>query len=158
MRKGNLFLVSGLISIVFFSCKEEKAASQDQPLESFRGEVAATPVRTAKAERKTFDYLINASGKIEAVDQIMVVAERSGYLDELSVKEGDYVEKGKILARMDQTESQIKLEKARIGLKNAKVAYQSEAFNFPTILNDSIDSRKREIEDFLMVKSGQYAA
>jgi RND family efflux transporter MFP subunit len=157
MRKSNLFLVLGFISI-FFSCKEEKEASQDQPLETFRAEVAATPVRTAMVEKKTFDYLINASGKIEAVDQIMVVAERSGYLDELSVKEGDYVEKGKTLAQMDQTESLIKLEKARIALKNAMITYQSEAFNFPTILNDSTDLRKQEIEEYLMVKSGQYAA
>jgi len=158
MNLKSLFFTALFLLPFVFSCKEEKSASQDQPLESFRGEVAATPVRIAKAERKTFDYLINASGKVEAVDQIMVVAERSGYLDELTVKEGDYVERGKILARMDQTESLIKLEKARIGLKNAKVAYQSEAFNFPTILNDSIDARRREIEDFLMVKSGQYAA
>jgi len=155
--KSLLFTAVFLLPFVF-SCKEEKSASQDQPLESFRGEVAATPVRTAKAEKKTFDYLINASGKVEAVDQIMVVAERSGYLDELTVKEGDYVERGKILARMDQTESSIKLEKAKIGVKNAIVTYQSEAFNFPTILNDSTDLRKLEIEEYLMVKSGQYAA
>ncbi|WP_373522152.1 efflux RND transporter periplasmic adaptor subunit [Aquiflexum sp.] len=158
MNLKSLFFTTLFLLPIVFSCKEEKSASQDQPLESFRGEVAATPVRTAKAEKKTFDYLINASGKVEAVDQIMVVAERSGYLDELTVKEGDYVERGKILARMDQTESLIKLEKAKIGVKNAIVTYQSEAFNFPTILNDSTDLRKLEIEEYLMVKSGQYVA
>jgi membrane fusion protein (multidrug efflux system) len=128
MNLKSLFFTALFLLPFVFSCKEEKSASQDQPLESFRGEVAATPVRTAKAEKKTFDYLINASGKVEAVDQIMVVAERSGYLDELTVKEGDYVERGKILARMDQTESSIKLEKAKIGVKNAIVTYQSEAY------------------------------
>ncbi len=158
MQHIRLLVIFIFLIPICMSCTEEKEASQDQPLESFRAEVAATTVRTAMVEKKTFDYLINASGKIEAVDQIMVVAERSGYLDELSVKEGDYVEKGKTLAQMDQTESQIKLEKARIALKNAMITYQSEAFNFPTILNDSTDLRKQEIEEYLMVKSGQYAA
>ena len=54
MRRVPVFLFA-LVLIVCASCKEEKTESQDQPLEAFRGEVAATPVRIAKAEKRTFD-------------------------------------------------------------------------------------------------------
>ncbi|MCH6200311.1 efflux RND transporter periplasmic adaptor subunit [Aquiflexum sp. LQ15W] len=157
MRFVHLFLFA-LVLIVSASCKEEKAESQDQPLEAFRGEVAATPVRIATAEKRTFDYLINASGKIEAAEQVKVIAERPGYLIELTVKEGDFVEKGKILARLDQTESLLNLEKAKIELKNAEVNYKSEILSFESIMNSGDTDRITQVQEQLKAKSGLFSA
>jgi RND family efflux transporter MFP subunit len=157
MRPSIIFLFVYVL-IVSSSCKEEKAESQDQPLEAFRGEVAATPVKIAKAEKRTFDYLINASGKIEASEQIMVVAERPGYLIELTVKEGDLVEKGKILARLDQTESLLNLEKANIELKNAVATYRSEILSFESIMNSGDADRIAQVQEQLKAKSGLFSA
>lgn len=150
------FLV--IATLVFISCKEEEGKSQDQPLDSFRAEVSATPVRVAQAERKSFDYLINATGKMEALEQIKISAERSGILELMQIGEGDFVEKGRILARLDLRESQLKLEKAKIALKNAEVNYQSEALSFSEVFQGNDEKRKKEIEDYLKVKSGLYAA
>jgi membrane fusion protein (multidrug efflux system) len=157
MRRVPVFLFA-LVLIVSASCNEEKAESQDQPLEAFRGEVAATPVRIAKAEKRTFDYLINASGKIEAAEQVKIIAERPGYLIELTVKEGDFVEKGKILARLDQTESLLNLEKAKIELKNAEVNYKSEILSFESIMNSGDTDRIAQVQEQLKAKSGLFSA
>jgi len=157
MRFVPLFLFAFVLMLTA-SCKEEKAESQDQPLESFRGEVAATPVRIAKAEKRTFDYLINASGKIEAAEQVKIIAERPGYLIELSVKEGDFVEKEKTIARLDQSESLISLEKAQIELKNAQVTYQSEILSFESIMNSGDADRITQIQEQLKAKSGLFSA
>ncbi|MCS4436581.1 efflux RND transporter periplasmic adaptor subunit [Aquiflexum gelatinilyticum] len=157
MRFVHLFLFVFLL-FVSISCKEEKAESQDQPLEAFRGEVAATPVRIAKAEKRTFDYLINASGKIEAAEQVKIIAERPGYLIELTVKEGDFVEKGKILTRLDQTESLLNLEKAKIELKNAEVNYKSEILSFESIMNSGDTDRITQVQEQLKAKSGLFSA
>jgi RND family efflux transporter MFP subunit len=157
MRRVPVFLFA-LVLIICASCKEEKGESQDQPLEAFRGEVAATPVRIAKAEKRTFDYLINASGKIEAAEQVKIIAERPGYLIELTVKEGDFVEKGKILARLDQTESLLNLEKANIELKNAKAIYQSEILSFESIMNSGDADRIAQVQEQLKAKSGLFSA
>lgn len=147
-----------LIILFIFSCSEEKAESNEQPMDSFRNEVEATPVRVAMSEKRTFDYLINASGKIEALDQIKVIVERPGYLTELEVKEGDYVEKGKVLARLDQTESLFKLEKAKINLKNAEATYQSEILSFDGIFTSGDSARIIPVRDQLMAKSGLFTA
>ena len=58
-------LILGLWALSLTSCSEDKADSQEIPSESFRNEVAATEVRVATAERKSFDYLINATGKLD---------------------------------------------------------------------------------------------
>lgn len=147
-----------LLSFWFLSCKEEDKKNQDQPLEAFRAEVSATPVRVAKAEQKDFDYLIQATGKMEAIEQVKVAAEKSGYLQGLQVKEGDMVQKGTVLATLDQEESKLKLERAKINLKNARVNYESEALSFSTSINGGTHPNQVEIEDYLKVKSGLYAA
>ena len=143
---------------ILFSCKEEEGKNQDQPLEAFRAEVSATPVRVAQAERRSFDYLINATGKIEAVEQVKITAERSGILELAQLKEGDFVEKGKVLARLDLRENQLKLEKAKIALKSAEVNFRSEALSFSEVFEGTDENRIREMEDFLKIKSGLYAA
>ncbi len=140
------------------SCGEKTASNQDQSLESFRGEVAATPVHISQAEQKTFDYLINASGKVESSEQVIVVAERSGYLTELSIKEGDFVNKGAVIARMDQHESLIKLERAGIQQKNANATYRSEMLSFENLIRSEDSLRGAEILDQLKAKSGLLTA
>ena len=156
MRRSLCFVLPFVLGLL--SCGEEKTASQDQPLESFRAEVAATPVKVAQSERKTFDYLINASGKMEALEQVKVIVERAGFLQELTVKEGDVVEKGKILARLDQSEAQIKLERAKIALKNAEANFRSDLLSFETILKSGDKEKIAQVEDQLKTKSGLYLA
>ncbi|MFT7203613.1 MAG: membrane fusion protein (multidrug efflux system), partial [Algoriphagus sp.] len=59
--KNYIRLLFACLLIFTFSCKEETEKVEEAPTESFRNEVAATEVRTAAAERKSFDYLINAT-------------------------------------------------------------------------------------------------
>jgi hypothetical protein len=82
-----------LFTIVLFACSEAKEDSQEIPSESFRNEDSATEVRTATAERKRVDYLINATGKLEALSEVKALVEQEGYLDK--VHEIELVQKKK---------------------------------------------------------------
>ncbi len=158
MSHRRLFFMAALLLGSVFSCEEEKKESEEIPKDSFRAEVSATPVRVALAEQRTFDYLINATGKIDAVDQVKVVIQRQGILNELNVKEGDFVEKGTILARLDESETKFRLEKAQIQLKNAQASFDSEILSFESIMNSDDLDRKSNLVDQLKAKSGLFAA
>lgn len=158
MNQNRLIFIGTLFLMTVLSCEQEKSESQDQTLESFRGEVAATPVNVATAEQRSFDYLINASGKLEAVNQVKIVVQRRGILDELYVKEGDFVEKGKILARLDDSNIQFNLEKAKIQKKNAEANYQSEILSFQTLMESSDTAKISRIQDQLKAKSGLFTS
>ncbi|MFC5192295.1 biotin/lipoyl-binding protein [Algoriphagus aquatilis] len=95
-----------LISGAMFACSEAKEDSQEIPSESFRNEVAATEVRTATAERKSFDYLINATGKLEALSEVKALVEREGYLEKVQILEGQFVQKGQVIATLDHREAE----------------------------------------------------
>lgn len=158
MKHLRLFCIAAALLTTTISCEDEKKESQEIPTESFRGEVAATPVRVAQAEQRTFDYLINATGKIDALDQVKIVTQRGGILSELNVKEGDYVEKGKILAKLDDSEAQFRLEKSKIALKNAQATFDSEILSFNSIMSSEDTLRKTSLVDQIKAKSGLFSA
>src|SRR5690554_1618128 len=143
---------------VLLSCGEETEAYQDIPLESFRNEIEATPVRVGLSERRSFDYLINASGKVEAREQVKVVVERQGYLAELLVGEGDRVAAGQVLARLDNSESSFQLEKAEARLRDARVQYNSDILSFPGIMESGDTLQRAVIEEQIRSSSGLFMA
>src|SRR5690554_2301809 len=98
------FYPSFFLLLALLSCEAETATQQELPMDSFRNEVEATMVSVAQSERRSFDYLVNASGKMEARDQVKAVVERFGYLLDLAVSEGDKVESGQVIARLDPSE------------------------------------------------------
>jgi membrane fusion protein, multidrug efflux system len=102
-----------LLSVVLFACSEAKEDSQEISSENFRNEISATEVRTATAERKSFDYLINATGKLEALSVVKVLVEWEGYLEKVQVLEGQFVQKGQVIATLDRREADFTLEKGQ---------------------------------------------
>lgn len=157
MKKLNLKLL-GFLAIIIFSCQSSEEKESEAPAESFRNEVAATAVRTATAQRKSFDYLINATGKLEAGSEVMAVIEKAGYLAEVNVKQGQYVKKGDVLASLDPTEAQLSLEKTRIGLRNANAEYESMKMGFESLYQSENKEQIQLVDEQLRAKSGLFLA
>lgn len=61
----------------------------------------ATPVRVAPASRIDAPVTISASGVVEPVQTVAVTAQVSGSLQQVLFKEGDFVQKGQLLFRID---------------------------------------------------------
>lgn len=143
---------------IFYSCGEPEETNEEVPMETFRDEVQATTVRVSQSETKSFDYLINATGKIEAANEVMVIVERSGYLIELEVEEGQKVQAGQILARLDKTDSQMEWERAQVEMRSATAEYQSRriAADVETTLIDTLQRSERD--EFWKASSGLLTA
>ena len=60
------------------------------------------------------------SGPIKAVNSAFVKARVSGELQDLLVREGDYVKAGQVIARVDSTEYQARLRQAQQQAQSAK--------------------------------------
>jgi multidrug efflux pump subunit AcrA (membrane-fusion protein) len=83
--------------------------------------VAATEVRTATAERKSFDHLINATGKLEALSEVKAIVEQEGYLEKLPIHEGKFVQKGQGIATLDRPDAVFSSEKGKYNPSQAFV-------------------------------------
>jgi RND family efflux transporter MFP subunit len=153
MKISNTFCFCAL-ALLFFSCSKAEESSQEIAAESFRNEVAATEVRVANAERKSFDYLINATGKLEAQSEAKMIIEQDGYLDDVLVLDGQLVSKGQVLARLNPMEAEFRLEKAKIALIKAKAEYEVLKIDFYGVLQSKDPAIVRAVEEKIKVNSG----
>lgn len=61
----------------------------------------AVLITTAKVEKQEFNRFVEIQGSVQADDFIDVSAETSGRITHLAVKEGQYVKRGQLIAKLD---------------------------------------------------------
>ncbi|MFN7677943.1 MAG: efflux RND transporter periplasmic adaptor subunit [Cyanobacteriota bacterium] len=75
---------------------------------------------TVQARSGSLPGVVTASGELDAMERVNVSPKRQGQLLELLVEEGDRVEKGQPLARMDAGDLQDRLDELRANLLSAR--------------------------------------
>ncbi len=79
---------------------------------------------TIAAESGKLPGLISSSGELQAERSVNVSPERQGLLEELYVEEGDVVEKGQVLAKMDSGDFPFRLDELRADFEKQKSSYE----------------------------------
>ena len=93
------------------------------------GSIACTPGDTKEAEQQLVEVkrgdlmiTVSGSGTIEVLDERKLAFSSSGRIDEIYVDEGDKVNKGDALARLDTSALELALTQAKVALVQAGVA------------------------------------
>ncbi|MEO1248579.1 MAG: HlyD family efflux transporter periplasmic adaptor subunit [Pseudomonadota bacterium] len=76
-----------------------------------------------QAQTRLPEGIVSANGRIEA-DQLNVATKRAGRVVEVTVDEGDMVDAGQALARMDTAETEAQLKRAEAEVRRAERAKQ----------------------------------
>ena len=79
------------------------------------------PVAVVQAEPQSARPTLTLYGRIEAPDQVRASAPVAGRLAEVAVRDGDYVEAGALLARLDPRDLQPRVERARADLERERL-------------------------------------
>jgi membrane fusion protein (multidrug efflux system) len=82
----------------------------------------AVPVGTVYAEKQPIAQMRDFVGRIEATDRVEIRARVKGYLEEVLFKEGDIVQKGAPLYRIEKGLFQADVENAQGALERTKAA------------------------------------
>ncbi len=80
----------------------------------------AVRVAVEKVERRTIIETVSANGKIQPAKDVKISPYISGEVIELTVKEGDYVHKGQMLAKIDPQIYISNYDRAKAALKSAQ--------------------------------------
>ena len=122
-------LIAAVVLIVFAIIGKKKGMF---------GKPETIDVVVEKPEYRTIIESISANGKIEPVIEVKISPEVSGEIIELPVKEGDKVEKGKLLCRIkpdtyisirERAEAAVNSSKARLAQAQAQLQQSELAFN-----------------------------
>lgn len=84
-----------------------------------------SPLATATVQYREVDLTYAAEAVVEATRQSTVSAQVTGRIVELRYDVGDYVEKGKVIARIDQTEASQVLAGSQAQVAQAQAAYEN---------------------------------
>jgi HlyD family secretion protein len=88
----------------------------------FGGEKTGIEVETTSVTRRDLTQVVTASGKIQPEIEVKISPDVSGEIVFLGVKEGDWVEKGTLLARIKSDFYATQVERSEAGVSQAKAA------------------------------------
>ena len=106
----------------------------------------AVPVRVAPVVEDTVSEQITLVGSTEAIARSMIAAEVSGLVEAFPVREGDFVDKGHVLARLTSTDLVLRRKAARAAREKVRanlVFAEKELARYTKLKDtDSIAARK----------------
>ncbi len=84
-------------------------------------------VKVAELKTRPFIHTIEVTGKVEAIDDVEVCPESTGIITEVFVKEGQKVNKGDVLAKLNTEILERTMDELTVQLELAKTSYERQA-------------------------------
>ena len=125
--KRNLY--RNLLWIVFLAgamaCGGEKKKSEKEIGKS-EAQSSLISVDTLVLKKRTFQKQIVCNGKLRAVLKSELSFDGTGVITGINERNGDYVEKGAVLATLDNKEATVELEKSLRAMEKADIDLQDK--------------------------------
>ncbi|HWP31799.1 MAG TPA: efflux RND transporter periplasmic adaptor subunit [Fimbriimonadales bacterium] len=116
------------------------------------GSEEASAPQTAKVERGELLVTVVESGNIEAVTHVEVKSRVSGRVSEIVVEEGDRIEKGDLIGKIDPQELRLQLEQTSAQLKGAESVVRRSEKNIPILQKELKEELVRAEARYLQAK------
>lgn len=122
VSKSSSVLIALLAAAALAAGCGEQAASEEP--ENDNDEPARVPVETVTVETDRMRAVYSGTATLEAKQEATAVAETSGILRELRVEEGDTVERGEVIARLDDRRQRLEVDRAKASLERLDNEYE----------------------------------
>ncbi|MEO8122041.1 MAG: efflux RND transporter periplasmic adaptor subunit [Rhodoferax sp.] len=99
---------------------QKEALQAQQAAQKIRAVVALAPMDLAQVKTIELSQGLAIAGPLKAVNSAVIKARVAGELQGLSVREGDFVKAGQVIARVDSTEFQARVRQAQQQAESAK--------------------------------------
>lgn len=120
-----------------------------------RGNSSNAPLEYVTVTRGTISEFVSATGSVEPSARSILSFEVSGRVVEITVTEGETVEKGDVLARLDDTDLNLALRSAEASLKAAEARYaQAKAGPSEAEIEAARASLESAIANYEKLKAG----
>lgn len=134
-----VFILLIIPIFLFQNCSNENNSNYDK---SQNIEYEKTEVEIIVLKKQNFFQEIYSNGTIISAETSELRFNTNGQIKKLSVKEGQYVKKGQLLAKLDLADKQLELEKVKVRLANAKNSLETILIGQGYELKDSANISK----------------
>ncbi|WEK33550.1 MAG: efflux RND transporter periplasmic adaptor subunit [Candidatus Pseudobacter hemicellulosilyticus] len=146
---GVVLCIGGLFSLLSCTSVQGKGEAEAPVVNNNKAvDPAVTAVRTVVCEPGSFEYLIQANGKLRSLHDQVIIAESSGRLIVCHAATGKQFPAGALIAQTDITAARFRLAKAELSRYNSEKEYQSQLLGYEALLKD----RSGEVADGIIKK------
>ena len=147
-RNISLLLIAGLLasSVTLTGCINAEAT--DTKAEQKEEVVVSIPVEATPVTMGDISSSYQTTAILEAKEEAFVVARASGIVEHIFVEEGDYVEKGQVLAQLDKKRYELNLSKARADLTGIEkeLSKIKKVYSSKLVSDDTFDKLTAQYE------------
>jgi RND family efflux transporter MFP subunit len=135
MIRRLVLIVIVIVTLALLAFRVTQALKNKQEAAAPRpgGMRQAVVVKTATAQRIPFEEAVELTGELRPLAQVAVAPKVSGRLSEVPVDNGDYVQKGQLLARIDDQELEQQVSRARASLRVAEAGLKQDKANLENL-------------------------
>jgi HlyD family secretion protein len=126
MRNFKGILITGIVLVsaiagitVFFLTGRESDSGMNE-----------VKIKEVIVERGTFQIIVTANGVVKSIDRIEIKSKASGEIVELPVEEGDFINQGDLIARLDQKDERAEVAQAQADFDIAKAELKQAQSTF----------------------------
>jgi membrane fusion protein, multidrug efflux system len=113
-----------VLALGLSACRDESpasAASQEKPKPATPAAgPPAREVRVVSAVERSLPKMVTATGTLAAEDQVTLSAKVAGRVEAIDIDLGTRIQRGQVLARLDQTDFKLRVEQADAALQQAR--------------------------------------
>jgi len=103
---------------LFYACSHTPEPAQSAAA------AASIPVKLMKLQQQNSTATMAVSGQFTTDDEVMLSFKTGGIINSLTVKEGDPIKRGQLLASLNPTEINAQVQQARLSVEKASRDYQ----------------------------------
>lgn len=143
---GKIIAISACLftTSLLSGCGEAEATNGDKEEEK----IIAVPVEVADMKFGDISSNYATTAVLEAKEEAFVVARASGIIEHIYVEEGDYVEKGQVLAQLEPQRYKLSLNRAKADLRGIEkeLAKIDKVYNQKLVSDDTFDKLTAQYE------------
>ncbi|MCH2255270.1 MAG: efflux RND transporter periplasmic adaptor subunit, partial [Alteromonas sp.] len=136
------------LTLSMTACSDADAINDQANATEVEETAFAIPVETQTIVTGDITSTYDTTAILEAREEAFVVARASGIIEEIFVEEGDYVEKGQVLAQLDKRRYELNLSKAQADLAGIESELEkvNKVYSKKLISDDTYDKLTSQFE------------
>ncbi|MGB3726561.1 MAG: efflux RND transporter periplasmic adaptor subunit [Glaciecola sp.] len=133
-------------TLALSGCGQAEAVKETQAKEEVK--IIPIPVEVAQVTTGNISSNYTTTAVLEAKEEAFVVARAAGIIEHIMVEEGDYVEKGQILAKLEPERYELSLRRAAADLQGIEkeLAKINKVYNKKLVSDDVYDKLNAQYE------------
>ncbi|MEQ8220936.1 MAG: efflux RND transporter periplasmic adaptor subunit [Candidatus Eremiobacterota bacterium] len=153
-KRYNLTITGLMIIIMIFSVSCKNKTEQVMSREDIQKK-EGIPVEIVTVKKGDVRVTVESSGELKADDALTINTNNSGIIEELNVKEGDYVKKGQIVAVIEPNDIEDQLTQAQAALNTAHLRL-AQAQTKVILQNTQVEGAIKQAEAGVKSAEAQY--